>query len=139
MEFEEFETRLHAAQSGSAELPEEFSPFDFWSASVGDIQRVEKELGVQLPDKYRQYMLNYGGGAFRHVDLVPVLSRDGEEGLLEVNEGARSSGFVAVSPVGTGDLWGFSVVGGVCSDQVDCWFHEDGRTEPAAGDFLELL
>jgi hypothetical protein len=143
VEFEEFEALLRgvrAAQAGRA-LPEGFQLFDSWRASDADIERAESELEVRFPEKYKIFMRRYGGGVFQFVELLPVVSSDGRsEDLIEVNRNQfRALDFIAVSPVGTGDWWWFSVSEGVCGDAVDFWEHEGGRITSFASDFLEFV
>ncbi|GAB7108380.1 hypothetical protein JCM4814A_66940 [Streptomyces phaeofaciens JCM 4814] len=143
MEFEEFEIRLSAvrAERAGRTLPEGFQLFDSWAASDVDLMRVEQELQVRLPGKYKEFMRRHGAGQFLFLDLLPVVSvdEDGDD-LLSVNRAEfPSGGFVAVAPVGTGDWWGFSVVDGVCLERVDFVDHEDGHIEFLYADFLEFL
>jgi hypothetical protein len=143
VEFEEFEALLRdvrAAQAGRT-LPEGFQLFDSWRASDADIDRAESELEVRLPEKYKLFMRRHGGGVFQFVELLPVVSPDARsEDLMEVNHNQfRALDFIAVSPVGTGDWWGFSISEGVCADAVDFWGHEDGQITGFASDFLEFV
>jgi antitoxin YobK len=143
MNFEQFEEVLERSESQQAPrcYPGDTRHFDLWRASELDIQRVERELNVILPGKYKEFMLKYGGGQFLFLDLLPVVSPDGRaEDLIEVNSGAfQGVGFLAVSPVGTGDWWGFFADSHVCREQVDFRRHEDGYSERAADDFLDFL
>jgi hypothetical protein len=115
MNFEQFEEVLQSAvdQQAAQYYPPDFRLFDFHRAAESDIQRAEIELNVVLPKKYKEFMLRYGGGQFLFLDLLPVISPDGRsEDLIEVNQHFRELGFVAVSPVGTGDWWGFPGIPG---------------------------
>jgi hypothetical protein len=143
VEFEEFEALLQdvrTAQAGRT-LPEGFQLFDSWRASDADIEHVEDQLDIRLPEKYKTFMRRHGGGVFQFVELLPVVSpNDRSEDLIEVNRGQfRAVDFIAVSPVGTGDWWGFSVSEGVCGDAVNFWGHEDRRITGFAPDFLEFV
>jgi hypothetical protein len=143
MEFEEFETGLAEYRRGQRLefLPEEFDPFESLAATDADLAVAEAELGVHLPEKYKEFMKRHGGGVFGFVELLPVKSPDqGKEDLLEVNaSNLVPEEFIAIAPVGTGDWWGFSVVEGRCQDEVGFLDHEDGHVEPAAADTLEFL
>ncbi|MFF2165527.1 SMI1/KNR4 family protein [Streptomyces sp. NPDC058175] len=141
MEFGEFEARLAGvrAEREGAGLPEGFQLFDFQRASGVDLDRAEGELRVRLPEKYKEFMRQYGGGEFLYLDVLPAVS-DGEDDLLSINQGElRQSNFIAIAPVGTGDWWGFVVVDGVCSEQVEFLDHEDGQLHFAASDVLDFL
>ncbi|NYH52047.1 hypothetical protein HNR06_001636 [Nocardiopsis arvandica] len=143
MEFAEFEHVLSSVRDRGEEgdFPEGYSPFDFWSASQGDILLAEQELKVSLPEAYVGFMRGYGGGQFLFLDLLTVVSHGREaEDLISVNRSSPlSAGFLALAPVGTGDWWGFPVRDGACTNAVALLDHEDGRTEPLGLDFLEFL
>jgi SUKH superfamily protein len=143
MEFDEFEALLRGAQAKYAGgmVPEGLSLFDSLRASDRDLDHVESELAVRLPEKYREFMKQYGGGQFLFVDLLPAISEGGwPEDLVMVNSDASWRGaFVTVAPVGTGDWWGFSVADGVCKESVDFVYHEDGVIEEGRQDFLVFL
>ncbi|MGW7817748.1 SMI1/KNR4 family protein [Streptomyces puniciscabiei] len=141
MDFAELAAHIDAAvaQHQRLGLPDEMSPFENLSASDADLERVEEELGVRLPDQYRSFMKRYGGGAFGSLDLLPAVCPAGDrrEDMLEV---ARSEqfevAFVPIAPVGTGDWWGFEVVEGVCREPVCMYLFEDGTLETASPDFI---
>ena len=143
MEFDEFEALVERirAEQRTRILPEGFQVFDSWKASEAQIAHAEKSLGVQLPLKYKRFMTLYGGGVFKFVELLPIISPSPrDENLVAVNEGYfHEAGFIAVAPVGTGDWWGFTVHGDRCGDTVDFWGHEEGSVEPSMMDFLEFL
>ncbi|MET9081132.1 SMI1/KNR4 family protein [Streptomyces sp. NPDC004237] len=138
MDFSEFAPHVDAAvaRHQALGLPDEMSPFEHLLASDEDLDRAERELGVRLPEQYKEFMKRYGGGAFASLDLLPVTPRDRED-LLEVNETERFSvPFVAIAPVGTGDWWGFKVNEGACSTEVSFYFFEEGSLESESPDFL---
>jgi hypothetical protein len=142
MEFEEFEILARNARAATVGevLPEGFQLFDSWRASEAEIQHVESRLNVRLPEKYKEFMRRRGGGVFLYVELLPIASPgERSEDLMGVNSSEfRVDDFIAVSPVGTGDWWGFSVLNGVCGDAVDMWIHDDGTIERTDSDFLEF-
>ncbi|MFD5575194.1 SMI1/KNR4 family protein [Streptomyces cadmiisoli] len=143
MEFEEFEVHLAATRAKRAGLsgPEGFEVFECRAASEGELLRAEGALHAQLPQEYREFMKRHGGGMFLFLDLLPVVgSGDQDDDLLKANLQEFFGGdFVAVAPVGTGDWWGFSVIDGCCTDQVNFWDHEDGQVQFEADSFLNFL
>jgi hypothetical protein len=143
VQFDEFGEIFREMQSKWLEEahPEEFFPFARWRASDSDLQRVERELMVQLPSVYKNFMRQYGGGQFLCLDLLPVISADdNNEDVLTVNlyQSSRTN-FIAVAPVGTGDWWGFSHDDGICRERVDFLDHEDNRVSEFAPDFLAFI
>ncbi|WP_108990757.1 SMI1/KNR4 family protein [Streptomyces coelicoflavus] len=143
MEFDEFEEHLSRASVRRASLvgSSDIEVFEGQIASESELSTAENTLGVELPEKYKQFMKRHGGGEFLFIDLLPIIASDSQEDdLLGVNSREfLSSGFIAVAPVGTGDWWGFSVVEGCCNDRVDFRDHEDGRVHSVASDFLDFL
>lgn len=140
MKFAEFDVLLEQALRRYAALERDgdVAVFDHWRATEGDLVRVERGLGVRLPEQYRRFLLRYGAGRFLFVELLPAdEGRRWVETLLGAN--GPGAGFVAVAPVGTGDYWGFVVRGGICDEAVSFRYHEDGAVEPAADDFLEFI
>ncbi|MFF0761529.1 SMI1/KNR4 family protein [Streptomyces sp. NPDC003737] len=141
MEFKDFSAileRVRATRSGN--IPSDIQLLDSWLASDSEIRHAEDELGVRLPEKYKEFMQRIGGGQFIFIDLLPVVSPEGRhEDVVEVNQREPwANDFVAVSPVGTGDWWGFNAVGGICGDEVFIRIFEDGSREVEASDFLEF-
>ncbi|MEU8664557.1 SMI1/KNR4 family protein [Actinoplanes philippinensis] len=112
-----------------------------WIASDDDLTRVETELGVRLPEKYKQFMKVFGGGVFVHLELIPPASPNSRTGdLVDLNSGDNEvPGFVCVAPDGAGNHWGFVTVDGVCREQVSYYSFEDEEIEPEADDFLEFV
>ncbi|MER5918230.1 SMI1/KNR4 family protein [Streptomyces sp. NPDC001982] len=142
MELAEFAAILKSVRSARpGNFPSGVQPFDCRLASDSEIRQVENELNVRLPEKYKEFMQRYGGGEFLFVDLLPLVSLDGRaEDVVGVNQREPwSNDFVAVSPVGTGDWWGFDAVDGVCGDEVYMRIFEDGSREVWACDFLEFV
>ncbi len=143
MEFEDFRRRLDAVRAATSDdtIPEDFSPFDLTPASEDEILAAEEALGLRLPAAYKQYMNQIGAGSLQYLDLLPLTLNDGEEdSLVSVNTGEfKIPGFVAISPVGTGDWWGFPVTDGMADDRVLFWDHEDGSFEQETADFFEFL
>jgi SMI1-KNR4 cell-wall len=140
---EEFDAIFRAARSRHAatEALPEIKIFDFWRTTEQDLASVEAILEARLPRDYREFMLRYGGGQFLFLDIYPVISPSpGRDGLVEANRHSWSDPtFVAVAPVGSGDQWGFSLIHGVCQDQVSFLDHEDGQRSEEASDFFEFV
>ncbi len=110
------------------------------TATADEVADAEQQLGVTFPGKYKRFMMRYGGGQFGFVDLLSVVSRgqEGDDVTSVNNREFPERKFIAVSPVGTGDHWGFAVIDGRCQDEV--WFTSTTLgTPPDAADFLEFV
>jgi hypothetical protein len=118
-----------------------FALVDSHSVTAQEIMSVEREMAVSLPDKYKAFMMRFGGGAFGFVELFPLAPvASGSDDLRTLNDrDFADRNFVAIAPVGTGDHWGFPVTNGRCDDSVWFRFHDAGDDEPAAADFLEFV
>ena len=118
-----------------------FALIEGHTVTAEEIKDVEREIAVALPNKYKAFMMRYGGGVFGFVELFPVAPvPSGADDLRTLNDREfPDRSFVAVAPVGTGDHWGFRVIDGRCSEQV--WFrvHDAGDDESVAQDFLEFV
>jgi hypothetical protein len=119
-----------------------FPLIDGRTATDDEVSEVETRLGVTLPERYKAFMVRYGGGVFGHVELFPIVSHgsDHDQDLRSVNDHEfPDRTFIAIAPVGTGDHWGFPVTNGRCHDEVWFRFHDAGEPELDAADFLEFV
>jgi SMI1-KNR4 cell-wall len=143
MDFLEFDTLAEPLRQKSARSASTygFVLIEGQTATVNEVADVEQQLGVTLPEKYKAFMMRYGGGQFGFVDLFPIASpTSSAENLKSVNDREfPERTFIAVAPVGTGDHWGFPVVDGRCRDEVWFTFHDAGDPEFDAADFLEFV
>ncbi|WP_181043837.1 SMI1/KNR4 family protein [Actinokineospora auranticolor] len=119
----------------------DYSLFELTPTTESEIKEIEETLGVELPAKYREFMIRHGGGRFGYLELVPVKSEHvHDDNLLSVNTGEfQIPDFIAVAPVGTGDWWGFPVVAGTCQCHIAFWNHDDGSVQSTSTDFYEFL
>jgi antitoxin YobK len=115
--------------------------FEGWRSTDDEIARIEGYFGIVLPAGYKRFMLDIGGGGFGFLDIFPLDERpDSVEDFRSVNSDKWwTADFVAFSPVGTGDLWGFMVEAGVCEDHVAFLDHETHEVSPGDQDFFEFL
>jgi antitoxin YobK len=129
-------------KSAASEAKHGFALIEGRTATADEIASVEHQMGVILPEKYKAFMMRYGGGVFGFVELFPIVTQSEEHGndLRTINDQEfPDSTFVAVAPVGTGDHWGFPVTDGRCHEQVWFRFHDAGDPELVAADFLEFV
>jgi hypothetical protein len=129
-------------KSAASEAEYGFALVEGRTATADEIASVEYQMGVILPEKYRAFMMRYGGGMFGFVELFPIVTQSEERGndLRTINDQEfPDRTFVAVAPVGTGDHWGFPVTNGRCHEQVWFQFHDAGDPELVAADFLEFV
>jgi hypothetical protein len=143
MEFAEFQRLVDAllADHASRGYPATIRILDALLATDDDLSFVERQLDTRLPAEYKRVVKTYGAGMFGFVELLPVRAgSDGGYDVLVANTGHDTvSGFVAIAPVGSGDMWGFVARNGNCEEAVSIWFHDTGDIETDSSDFLEFL
>lgn len=115
--------------------------FEPMRATEEELNHVQRELSISLPADYLTFMTEVGGGAFGFMDILPA-RRDSphRDDVMSVNlHPWWPVDFYAVAPVGTGDMWGFSYVDGVASDEIYFLDHEDGSLTSEQSGFLDFL
>ncbi|HEX5938150.1 MAG TPA: SMI1/KNR4 family protein [Actinomycetota bacterium] len=108
-------------------------------ASETDLGWVEDAVGVRLPDDLRWFLATFGGGDFA---FQCVFSADPTSHwyLLEQQPDRDPVDFVAFADDGTGNLFGFRVVGGEALEVVHILDHESNEIRPLSGEgFLAFL
>ncbi|MFO1062802.1 MAG: SMI1/KNR4 family protein [Pirellulales bacterium] len=108
-------------------------------ATPAQIQDVEAQLGVRLPESYRLFVTMYGGGYFALGNLFSVFPGS-DWNIVERNRDIFPVGFLAVSDNGVGDLYGFRVTDGACDSEIVLFDHETGMiAQPKYSDLFEFL
>jgi hypothetical protein len=138
MNLAEFEALAEPLRRKSAAVQAQhgFALIEGQTATAEEIANVELDMAVVFPDNYKAFMMRFGGGTFGFVELFPIgATVVGHDDLGTVNDREfPDRSFLAVAPVGTGDHWGFPVIGGRCHDSVRFHFHDAGDDEPVAAD-----
>lgn len=108
-------------------------------ATEREITAVEASLGATLPDAYKSFLREFGGGYFAFGNVFSV--SESEWNIVRRNEDISIPGFIAISDNGTGDYYGFKVSNGACGDEVYVWDHEQPtHIRPTDfGNVLEML
>lgn len=94
-------------------------------ADEEDIKTVEEYYGIQLPASYKEFVQEYGGGYFAH-SIIYSCDENSDFYLLSNNpiEFVGNNNFIAVSDLGTGDLFGFSINKNICDARISIYDHE---------------
>lgn len=111
------------------------------------ILKAETYLGLSLPDKYKWWIRNYGGGEIGEEEIYSIYEIDFEEvsggdivNMSNINSsnGILPLGKVAVSePIGGGEIYYFDLTS---SDEKVFVLHtETSENELYADDFLQFL
>lgn len=84
----EFTTFSEIVNKTKIEIPTLFDLEHDVIPSVDDILKFEEQNNIQLTEKYKQFLLKYGGGFFGYTNLYS-LDRDSDFYLLNYNEICR--------------------------------------------------
>ena len=108
------------------------------AADSARIAEIESRLGAHLPEHFRWFLQEFGGGDFA---FAAIYSADPSSDLyLLANQPSQTNEMVAFSDDGTGNLFVFPVKDGACQDRVLLLDHESGGVRPTAyGDFLRFI
>lgn len=96
-----------------------------------DITEIENSISIILPQEYKQFVKNYGGGYFAFTNVFSGI-RDSEWYIVTQNIEAgfnEANSFIAVSDNGTGDFYGFEVNDGKCESKISFYDHEDNTVK----------
>jgi len=140
MNVNEFEELLGSARR---EHPKWFLLESDPPAATGSIEEVQRRLGVRLPEEYRFFLENYGGGQFAFATVFSV--HPGSAWNIEAQNASipramHREDFVAVADNGVGDYYGFKTQNGMCERAI--WFadHEELAIKPTRfADFFEFI
>ena len=107
-------------------------------ASDSDLERVSRQLGVELPGDYAWFLREYGGGDF---GLATVHAADEYTDCHVVDrQPGEPAQMPAFSDYGAGDRYVFPVEDGVAADEILWLDHETGElTSSERGGFLGFL
>lgn len=89
------------------------------------LNEAEEKLGAKLPDDYKKFVSEYGGGYFAFSSVFS-LQAGSDWNLIDLNQKYDDirSGYVLVSENGSGDFYGFKVVNGICEPKIHFYDHE---------------
>lgn len=109
-------------------------------SSEADVLRVEKILKMKLPNEYRFFIKNYGGGYFGLTNVF-VASDSDEWGVVRKKYGiGLSDDFLVVSEDEAGGYYGFIRQGGEFSNAVYYFYPDcDDAPKKKYPSFLEYL
>lgn len=109
-------------------------------ATNSDLDALEAEIGVRLPNQYKDFARLYGGGYFAFTNVFSA-DRDGEWFILDQMISASfPAGFIPISDDEAGGYYGFVCKSGACEEGVYYFYssEDDGPTFmfPSLFDYL---
>lgn len=92
--------------------------------SQADIDAFEKENGITLPKKYKDFILDFGGGYFGFANIYSI-DKHSDFYLLKHNN-VPFDNYIRIADNGCGDYWLFRIENGKCNENVFFIEHEAG-------------
>lgn len=106
--------------------------------SENDIIEYEKQNNVQLTEKYKQFLLKYGGGFF---GFQNIYSLDKQSDFYIANHNSYPLGTILnIADNGCGDYYSLKIINGICQDAIVFYDHEiDKISDTEFSDIFEFL
>ncbi|MCM1416757.1 MAG: SMI1/KNR4 family protein [bacterium] len=109
-------------------------------ASAAMIKDVEEYYNFKLPDSYKEYLKQYGGGYFGYIivyscdynSMFYIKKNVAKELVLE-------NAFLPIIDLETGDFIGFKILGEKCQNAVTLYLHEEDELQDLKMDFYDAL
>lgn len=122
MDFQEFKKFVTKAK---LENPVWFGMEPDQAPSEIDIKEAEKKLGKELPQDYKDFLCEYGGGYFVFSNVYSLEERSAWN-LIDINNEYSNirEEYILISENGVGDHYGFISLNGVCAPQIYFFDHE---------------
>ena len=92
--------------------------------SAEEIEQFEKTVQITLPEKYKEFIMNYGGGYFGYANIYS-LNIDSDFYLLKHNN-LPFDKYVRIANNGCGDYYVLCIENGKCLEPLFFYDHESG-------------
>ena len=104
------------------------------------IELVENYYNVLLPDIYKNFVKQYGGGYFGFI-IVYSCDCNGMFYIKDkiLKEWVLKKKFLPVVDFETGDFLGFEITDGICQDKIVLYSHEEDEVRELEIDFYDAL
>lgn len=96
-------------------------------ATPSDLEAIENQLSVSLPEEYKQFTTTFGGGYFAYT-VIYSASMDSQWGIIKQNQLLdllKEHDFVSISDNQAGDYYGYKIENGRATNSVYVYDHED--------------
>lgn len=109
-------------------------------ASVEMLETVEEYYEIKLPDSYKNFVSQYGGGYFGFI-VVYSCDCNGTFYIKDkvLKEWVSEKAFLPVFDFETGDFLGFEIENGICRNKVALYLHEENELQKLEIDFYDAL
>jgi SMI1-KNR4 cell-wall len=110
-------------------------------SSEGQIEAIERDLKFKLPDSYRGFLKEFGGGAFGLTNVFNANS-DAYYYIVEQNISAKlilPNDYIAISDDHCGGWYVLQVADGVAGETIYYWNNDGGLKATGYANVLELV
>lgn len=105
--------------------------------SADEVYAIEREIQIRLPEKYKAFIRQYGGGYF---GFANIYSLDKESSFFLLNHNnIPIDEYLRLADNGCGDYYAVRVDAGACGDQLYFIDHEEKICPTEYADILEYL
>lgn len=132
MDFEAFKKAIKKAKSKRTfafELEHDNIP------TMEEVITFQKQHQIVLPEKYIQFLLNFGGGYFGYANIYS-LDKNSDFFIFKRNSTVVKD-LLFMADNGCGDYYAFRIEGGMCREEIVFYDHEDNTVQDT--DFSDVL
>lgn len=134
----EFDTFQSIVEKAKVEQPLLFELEHDNIPQIEEISDFQKQYQIQLPKKYIQFLLNYGGGYFGYANIYSF--DQNSDFFLPAHNKRELERFLCIADNGCGDDYAFLIEDGQCRDEVVFYDHDDRKAyHTEFSDILEYL
>ncbi len=131
----DFEMFKEAVQKAKTKTPVLFELKHDSIPTMKEMIAFQKQHQIILPQKYAQFLLNFGGGYFGYANIY---SFDKNSNFFIFNHNpAIVKDLLFMADNGCGDYYAFHVEGGICKEEIVFCDHEDNTVHHT--DFSDVL
>ena len=103
--------------------------------SAAEIEKFEEKIHIELPEKYKKFLSEYGGGYFGYANVYSL--DEGSDFYLLHNNDVPVDKYLRIADNGCGDYYLLLVDGKKCSEQL--YFFEHDETAVRATEYADIL
>lgn len=122
MNFDDFNTVVEECRANNPIL---FGLEHDKTLSAEEIEQFEKMVRITLPEKYKKFIMSYGGGYFGYANIYSMDS-DSDFYLLKHND-VPFENYIRIADNGCGDYYLFGIENGKCLESLFLTDHDTGK------------
>lgn len=121
----DFDTFKNVVERTKEEMPLLFELGHDNIPKMEEVFEFQKQHQIQLPKKYIQFLINYGGGYFGYVNIYSLDKQS--PFYLSAQNKKRLDKLLFFADNECGDYYAFCIENGICNEPVVFYQHDDKR------------